>query len=249
MANEKRKRQNFISGLVEDNPLTDTATKLTSAGLADITGGVGSTEHMAITLDYEGIDGDPEIAYITSLTAGAGATGLTGLLRGQEGTTARQHDLNTPWRHGPTLVDFTRLSKRLSLTNKDGWSAIDTFEQWGTEEVALAQTLVPKYSTVAVWLSGYVESDGGTASLDIGVEISLDGGSTWTMGPTTARRDNQGASTTNRDNINCHHLRSGQITGEIQARAMGKVATSTAGRDLKSGSLLMVVTPYLVGED
>lgn len=107
MANEKRKRQEWIGGLVEDNPLTAGDTLLTSAGLAAITGGVASTEHMAIILDPDGVDGAPEIAYITALTAGTGATGATGLARGKEGTTAREHKKDTPWVHGPTVEDET----------------------------------------------------------------------------------------------------------------------------------------------
>lgn len=105
MANEKRKRQSFIGGLVEDNPLTIGALTLTSAGLSAITGGVGATEHMAIILDPDGIGGAPEIAYITALTAAAGSCTIA---RGQEGTVARQHDRDTPWVHGPTAVDFGR---------------------------------------------------------------------------------------------------------------------------------------------
>jgi hypothetical protein len=62
MANELRQTQNFIGGLVEDNPLTSGATTLTSAGLVAITGGVPSTHHMPIVLDPDGLDGAPEIS-------------------------------------------------------------------------------------------------------------------------------------------------------------------------------------------
>jgi hypothetical protein len=103
MANEKRKRQMFIGGLVENNPLASGGTQLDSAALSSITGGVASTEHMAIVLDPDGIDGAPEVAYITDLTASATSTGATGLLRGQEGTTARAHLRDIPWVHAPTL--------------------------------------------------------------------------------------------------------------------------------------------------
>ncbi len=99
MANEIRQRQIGIGGLVEDNPLTAGATTLTSASLAAVTGGVDSSHHMAIVLDPDGVDGAPEIAYITALTNGAGSATVA---RGQEGTTARQHVKNTPWVHAPT---------------------------------------------------------------------------------------------------------------------------------------------------
>lgn len=105
MANELRKRQLGIGGLVEDNPLGSTATLLTSGGLAAITGGVGSTEHMAIVFNPDGEGLPPEIAYLTDVTAGAGATGATGLIRGQEGTTQQQWAQDTPWVHALTLRD------------------------------------------------------------------------------------------------------------------------------------------------
>jgi hypothetical protein len=109
MANELRIRQLAVGGLVEDNPLTAGATLLTSAGLAGVSGGVGTTQHLPIVLDPDGEDGAPEIAWVTSLAAGAGVTGATGLLRGQEGTTARQHVAGTPWVHGVTPYDVPAL--------------------------------------------------------------------------------------------------------------------------------------------
>lgn len=103
MANEKRVRQNFIGGLVDTADLAAAGTTLYSAALAAITTTIDSTNHMPITLDPDGIYGAPEIAYITALTVGS--TSCT-LLRGQEGTTARQHLMDTPWVHGPTVRDY-----------------------------------------------------------------------------------------------------------------------------------------------
>lgn len=108
MANEKRKRQAFIGGLVEDNPLLVGGLTLTSASLAAIAGGVGSTEHMAVVIDPDGYAGAPEVAYITALTAGAGSATIA---RGQEGTSARQHERDTPWLHGATPRDFVKSRK------------------------------------------------------------------------------------------------------------------------------------------
>lgn len=108
MANELRVRQLAIGGLVEDNPLTNVATTLTSAGLAAVTGGITSAQHMAIILDPDGIDGAPEVSYITALTAAAGSATV---VRGQEGTTARQHAAGTPWVHGPTPRDVPHSSQ------------------------------------------------------------------------------------------------------------------------------------------
>lgn len=99
MANEKRVRALAVGGLVEDNPLTPGAVALNSAGLAALPG-VGTTEHAAIILDPDGMFGAPEVAWVTAHTAGL--TTCT-LARGQEGTTARQHDRDVPWVHGSTL--------------------------------------------------------------------------------------------------------------------------------------------------
>lgn len=105
MANEKRLRALAVGGLVEDNPLTAAGTALASAGLAAMPA-VGTTEHAAITFDPDGVFGAPEIAWITAHTAAA--TSAT-IARGKEGTTARQHDRDVPWIHGPTPRDFDGL--------------------------------------------------------------------------------------------------------------------------------------------
>lgn len=102
MANEKRLRALAVGGLVEDNPLTAVATTVNSAGLAALVA-VASTEHAAIVFDPDGVFGAPEIAYVTAHAAAA--TSAT-IARGQEGTTARQHDRDVPWIHGPTVKDF-----------------------------------------------------------------------------------------------------------------------------------------------
>jgi hypothetical protein len=108
MANEKRKRQIAVGGLIEDNPLTSGATTLTSAGLSAVIGGVASTEHLAVVLDPDGTYGAPEIAYVTTLTDG-GTSGT--VARGQEGTTAREHLRDVPWIHAATLRDYLKMCK------------------------------------------------------------------------------------------------------------------------------------------
>lgn len=102
MANELPVRANFLGGLIEDNPLASGATTLTSAGLASLPV-ITSTSHMAIILDPDGRAGNPEIAYVTAHTAAATTATIT---KGQEGSTARAHDRDTPWLHGPTVKDF-----------------------------------------------------------------------------------------------------------------------------------------------
>lgn len=108
MANELRVRANFLGGLIEDNPLTLAATTLTSAALAAAPV-IGSTQHMPIVLDPDGRYGEPEIAYITAHTASA--TTAT-ILRGQEGTTARAHQRDINWSHGPTSLDVPEYPTR-----------------------------------------------------------------------------------------------------------------------------------------
>lgn len=102
MANELRRRQVGIGGLVENNPLASGGTTLDSASLAAITGGVSSTEYMAIVIDPDGDGGTPEIVWVTALTASDDSATI---VRGCEGTSARQHELGTPWVHAPTPFD------------------------------------------------------------------------------------------------------------------------------------------------
>jgi hypothetical protein len=124
MANEKRLRALAIGGLVEDNPLTAAATSLASAGLAALAA-VGASEHAALVLDPDGMFGAPEVVYVTSHTAAA--TSAT-ILRGQEGTTARQHDRDVPWIHGPSVKDFVTPLTRQGGSATD-WSASGTTTQ------------------------------------------------------------------------------------------------------------------------
>lgn len=102
MPNELGIRQNGIGGLVDDNPLTNVATTLTSSALSALQV-IDSTQFAWVIIDPDGIDGAPEHIKITAHSAGA--TTAT-ILRGQGGTTARQHVAGTPWIHGPVAGDF-----------------------------------------------------------------------------------------------------------------------------------------------
>lgn len=124
MSNEIRVRQNFLGGLVDTADLSSSGTTLNSAGLAAATTAIGSTNHMAITLDPDGIYGAPEIAYITSLTVGA--TSAT-ILRGQEGTTARAHLIDTPWVHAPTVADYNAGAVQIAKTTLGAAAASISF--------------------------------------------------------------------------------------------------------------------------
>ena len=115
MANELRTRTNFVGGLVEDNPLTNVATTLTSAGLAALPV-IDTTNHAAIILDPDGIHGAPEIVWVTAHSASS--TTAT-ILRAQESTSARQHLRDTYWVHTATVRDFSNV-KRI-------WPTFETF--------------------------------------------------------------------------------------------------------------------------
>jgi hypothetical protein len=108
-------RQNFLSGVVDDNPLGSGATTLTSSALAGLVA-VGSTQHLALILDPGASAGAPEIVYVTAHTASA--TTAT-ILRAQEGTSARSHAQNIQWIHGPTKQDFAAPPVVLGHTTYD----------------------------------------------------------------------------------------------------------------------------------
>lgn len=117
MATLYRRRFDAIGGLVEDNPLTAGATTLTSSGLQYLPT-VGTDEYYAIKLDPDGVDGTPETAFITAHTLG---TNTATIARGQEGTTARACDRDTPWVHTLTARDFD---------GRDGGSGLLAYTQY-----------------------------------------------------------------------------------------------------------------------
>lgn len=103
MANELRRYYNAIGGLVEDNPLAAAATTLTSSGLAALAA-VGSTEHVVVVFDPDGLTGAPFGRRVTAHTAGATtATIEAAAIWG----TARQIDRDTPWVHTMLAEDAT----------------------------------------------------------------------------------------------------------------------------------------------
>lgn len=97
-----RVRTDNVFGTITDNPLTSGATTVNSAGLANLAA-VASPDYAVITLDPNGVDGAPEIIYVTAHTGSA--TSVT-VLRAQEGTAAREHDAGTFWVHAATARDF-----------------------------------------------------------------------------------------------------------------------------------------------
>lgn len=102
MANEIRRRYNFISGIIDDNPLSNSATTLNSTELAGLAA-IGSTEHVALVLDPTGVGNGPEIVWVTAHTGSA--TSAT-IVRGREGTSAVEHASTIAWAHVATAADF-----------------------------------------------------------------------------------------------------------------------------------------------
>lgn len=91
-----RVRTDNTFGTLTDNPLLVGATTMNSAGLANLA--VVSSAEAIIILDPNRLTGAPEIVVVTAHTGSA--TSAT-IVRGQFGTTARQHAMGTEWVHGP----------------------------------------------------------------------------------------------------------------------------------------------------
>lgn len=106
-----RLRINFKNGTITDNPLTNVATTINSAAFASMQS-VSGSERLVLILDPTGSAGAPEIVHVTAHASGS--TSMT-VLRGQEGSTARQHAQGTTWRHGPTAIDFPAIKPSSSL--------------------------------------------------------------------------------------------------------------------------------------
>lgn len=109
--------QNLLSGTTTDNPLTNVATAVNSAGLASMAVVAGG-DYMWITLDPLAVNGAPEIVLVTAHSSSATSCTIT---RAQQGTAARQHPQNTKWVGGMvTKTDLDiGLPSRLVTTKGD----------------------------------------------------------------------------------------------------------------------------------
>jgi hypothetical protein len=93
--------ENFAAGQVSDDPLTQGATTINSAGFA-VLPEVVAPDFLWLSLDPDGVDGTPEVVKVTAHAASA--TSVT-VVRGEQGTVAREHDELTIWRHAWTAAD------------------------------------------------------------------------------------------------------------------------------------------------
>ena len=152
-----RIRDNNVFGLTTDNPLTAGAGTFNSAGLANLS--VVAAAHAVVTLDPIRQFGEPEIVVVTVHTAAATVATIS---RGQYGTIARAHPVNTLWVHQPIDEDFTELvsasavitnpyegqpiydytlNKLLMYTGTD-WAPRDAGGQLGYAEVTAVQASI-----------------------------------------------------------------------------------------------------------
>lgn len=144
--------RNFLAGTITDAPLTNVATTINSANFANLPV-VAAPDIMWITLDPDAVDGAPEIVKVTAHSSSA--TSIT-VVREQQGTTARQHAVDTDWRHSATQTDLESIlvpagtiRATVKSTADDGWLL---FGQTVTD----AQTLYPALwaAAPAAWQSG-----------------------------------------------------------------------------------------------
>lgn len=110
-----RLRSDFKSGTITDNPLTNVATTINSAGFSALPV-VTAPDILVLVLDPKQSAGAPEIVYVTAHTSSATSVTVT---REQEGTTKRQHAVNTAWIHGPTATDFNATATPAASTFAD----------------------------------------------------------------------------------------------------------------------------------
>jgi hypothetical protein len=99
-----RRRNNNVMGTITDNPLTNVATTMNSAGLANLE--AIATEHAVLTLDPLRTAGAPEYVIVTAHTGSATSATIT---RGAYGSAARQHASGTVWVHAPLIDDYIAL--------------------------------------------------------------------------------------------------------------------------------------------
>lgn len=99
-----RIRDNNVFGTITDNPLTNVATTMNSAGLANLSAISGN--HAVLILDPLRVAGAPEIIIMTAHTGAATSGAIT---RGAYGTAARQHASGTLWVQATTMDDLIRI--------------------------------------------------------------------------------------------------------------------------------------------
>lgn len=236
-----------ISALASDNSYNDSGSGFVSAGFAigdqvKVTGFTGNGANNIFS------------AKITALTAGKMTIG------GTDGDVivddaAGESVTITKWLTRRVSIDdieaagggsgsFTKQAYT-TLTGKSSFAGTGS-EQWGTEEATVDDASLPALTNIDISaiLVGFAENFSSNANtLNITVEISIDGGSTWTAGQQTQYVRASGNSI-DRAAIHGMHARLGvTVTGDIQARAMAVCGHgASSSYDLQGGAILLLVT-------
>lgn len=157
-----RVRTNNVQGTLTDNPLTNVATTMNSAGLANLA--AIASQHAVVVLDPLRASGAPEIVVVTAHTGAATSATIT---RGAYGTSARQHAQGTLWVHAPLTEDFlaivtsstrpsdpyrgqlifeTDTDKFVARSTADAWQQVVDLGAWDTWTPVVTQSATPAQS-------------------------------------------------------------------------------------------------------
>lgn len=101
MPNGPRIRANNVYGVISDNPLTAASAVFNSISLPLLPTVLAA--HAVVVFDPKRVFGDPEIVVVTAHTA---ASTVASILRGQYGTSTREHPVGTAWAHVPIDEDW-----------------------------------------------------------------------------------------------------------------------------------------------
>lgn len=158
MPSGPRIRTDNVFGTVSDNPLTNSATTLNSAGLANLA--AVSSAHAILVLDPLRSAGAPEVVIVTAHTGSATSATVT---RGAYGTSARQHAQGTLWVHAPTVEDTIRIvtsstrpsdpyrGQLIFETDTNSYVGRDTSDAWQTVvPLGAWTTWTPTWSNLTV---------------------------------------------------------------------------------------------------
>lgn len=178
MANELRVFANHIAGLVEDNPLLAAATTLTSAGLSSAPA-IGTTNHMIVVFDPDGLTGAAFAKRITAHTASAttatiAATAFYG--------TARDIPRDTPWVHALIAEDIDVATEVSAIVATSESTTSMTMVDLTTAGPAVTYT-VPASGVVYVTLSAFITCGTGASGW---MGVALSGANTAAANQTTA---------------------------------------------------------------
>lgn len=128
---------NFFSTVITDNPLTIGASTVNAAGLSSFPT-VAAPDYAWLTLDSSAINGAPEIVKVTSHSASAT---VASIVRGQQGTTARQHPSGTRLVQSITQSDLVTMNARMfdSAANRPAASsALNGYDFYATDTQTLS---------------------------------------------------------------------------------------------------------------